>query len=86
MCMTERRCSAPRIVKFESRFNTTVNIVHNLALLAGLLTCLHTFTHALAHAHRLTLAHSACAESLRVFRRNFQCIPLILTKNCKFDL
>ena len=49
--MTVRRCCAPRIVKFESRFVTTVDVVHNLALLAGLLTYLHTCTRVLAHAH-----------------------------------
>ena len=53
--MTVRCCSAPRIVKFEYRFITTVDVAHNLALLAGLLAYLHTFTHALVHAHRLTL-------------------------------
>ena len=55
--MSVLRCSASRIDKFESRFITTVDVIHNLALLAGLLTYLHTFTLALAHAHKLTLAH-----------------------------
>ena len=49
--------SAPRIVKFESRFITTVDVVHNLALLARLPIYLHLFTHALVHAHRPTTAH-----------------------------
>ena len=53
--MTKRRCSALRIIKFEFRFITTVNVVCNLASLAGLLTYLHSFTHVLAHARRLTL-------------------------------
>ena len=44
-------------MKFESRFIATVDVVHNLALLAGLLTYLHTFTHTLAHAHRRTPAY-----------------------------
>ena len=57
MYMPVRRFTAPRIGKFESRFIATVDVVHNLASLAGLLTYLHTFTHALAHAHRLTVAH-----------------------------
>ena len=59
MYMTVQRCSAPQIVKFESRFIAIVDVVHNLALLAGLLTYLHTFTRALAlaHAHRLTPTH-----------------------------
>ena len=57
MYMTVRRCSAPRIVKFECRYIITVDFVHNLALLAGLLIYLHSFTHALAHAYRLTLTH-----------------------------
>ena len=55
--MTARCCSAPRLVKFKSRFTTTVDVVYNLALLAGLLTYLRTFTNVLARAHRLTLAH-----------------------------
>ena len=55
--MTVKRCSAPRIVKFESKFITTVDVVQNLALLARLLTYLRAFTHALAHTHRLTLAN-----------------------------
>ena len=57
MYMTAYRYSAPRTVKFESRFVASVDIGHNLALFAGLLTYLHTFTHALVHAHRLSPAH-----------------------------
>ena len=49
--------TAPRIVKIESTFITTVDVVHNLALLARLRTYLHTFTYALAHAHWFTPAH-----------------------------
>ena len=40
-----------------NRFITTVDVVHNLAWLAKLLIYLHTFTHALVHAHRPTPAH-----------------------------
>ena len=65
--MSVLRCSASRIDKFESRFITTVDVIHNLALLAGLLTYLHTFTLALAHAHKLTLAHINNQSHIRTF-------------------
>ena len=60
MYMTVQCCSAPRIVKFESRCITTVDVVYNLALLARLPIYLHTFTHALVNAHRPTPAHILC--------------------------
>ena len=45
--MTVKRCLAPRIVKFKFRFIATVDFVHNLALLAGLLNLrAHIHTHA----------------------------------------
>ena len=46
------------IAKFESRFTATVAIVHNLALLAGLLiTCTHSLTRSRTCTHILTPAY-----------------------------
>ena len=53
-------CKAPQIVKIESRFITTIDVVHYLALLARLLTCTHSQTRSRTHIglHQLTYNHT----------------------------
>ena len=48
--------TAPQIVKIESRFITTIDVVHYLALLARLFTCTHSHTRSRTHIglHQLT--------------------------------
>ena len=48
--------TAPQIVKIESRFITTIDVVHYLALLARLFICTHSYTRSRTHIglHQLT--------------------------------
>ena len=57
MCM--HVYTALRIVKIESRFITTVDVVHNLALLVRLLTytCTHSHTRSRTHILAYTSSH-----------------------------
>ena len=67
---------APQIVKIESRFITTIDVVHYLALLARLLTCTYSHTRSRTHIglHQLTynhtIAHSLIVTHTHTFTHN----------------
>ena len=68
--------TAPQKVKIESRFITTIDVVHYLALLARLLTCTHSHTRSLTHIdlHQLTynytIAHLLIVTDTHTFTPN----------------
>ena len=68
--------TVPQIVKIESRFITTIDVVHYLALLERLLTCTHSHTRSRTHIglHQLTynhtIAHSLTVTHMHTFTHN----------------
>ena len=70
--------TAPGIVKFDSRFITTVDVVHNLALLARLFTYTSTHSHTRSrtniglrqHTYNHTIAHSLIVTHTHTYALN----------------